>query len=111
MAEVCADTRPGWDGDPVSAAGEAIALFASPMGIVLVISTLAALRFRSQWGALVVVVLWTGLVTMVTMLDPTGVRDLAQAEGCIGSPTLFIALVAAICVGTILYTMPRETRL
>jgi len=32
------------------------------------------------------------------------------AVRCLGSPTLFIAAVAAICVGMILYTAPTEAR-
>ena len=34
----------------------------------------------------------------------------AVKEGCIGSPTLFIGVVAAICVAMILYTAPRAER-
>jgi hypothetical protein len=29
-----------------------------------------------------------------------------MAEGCVGSPALFIGIIAAICVGTIFYTAP-----
>ncbi|MEO0390426.1 MAG: hypothetical protein AAF218_05740, partial [Pseudomonadota bacterium] len=76
-------------------------------GLFLLISTIAALRFRSQWGGVAVVVGWTAFATLLTMADPTGMRADAQAEGCIGSASLFIALAAAISVGTIFYTAPR----
>lgn len=106
-AEVCETTRPGWDGTPVGPVQEAVFLFSTPFSLALILASLLAIRFRYQWGALAVVVLWTVVVTMVSMADPTGVRDLAIAEGCAGSATLFIGLVAAICVGMILYTTPR----
>ncbi len=56
------------------------------------------------------VVGWTFWVSLISMADPTGTREIARAEGCIGSPTLFIALVAAICVATILYTASLTRR-
>ncbi|MEO0403027.1 MAG: hypothetical protein AAF214_11680 [Pseudomonadota bacterium] len=107
-ADVCDKERPLWDGAPVSAVGEAIGLFTTPAGVFLIAATALALALRSQWGGLVAVLLWTGFITFVTMADPGGLRSDAMIEGCIGSPTLFIAAVAAICVGTVLYTMPRQ---
>ena len=109
LAEVCAEARPGWDGVQVSAAMEAFTLFTSPAGLALLALSVIALRFRSQWIGLVAVLLWTGFITLVTMADPTGVRAPAMAEGCIGAPTLFIVLAAAICVAIVLYTKPRPS--
>jgi len=91
-AQVCDQQRPGWDGTPVSGLDEALQLMASPLSLIAIGATLLALRFRSQWGGVAVVVLWTGLVSMITMFEPT----------------LFIAAVAAICVATIIYTAPRS---
>jgi hypothetical protein len=108
LAEVCSAQRPDWDGTPVSALDEALWLMASPITVILIVATLLALRFRSQWGGVAIVVLWTGLVSVLTMLDPTGTRAPGLAEGCIGSPTLFIAAVTAICIATILYTAPSS---
>ncbi len=108
-AEVCDKARPGWDGAHVGVVGEAISLFLSPAGVALLLLSLIALRFRHQWVGLAAVILWTVFITVVTMADPTGVRGLAMAEGCIGAPTLFIAAVAAICVGIVLYTKPRKS--
>jgi hypothetical protein len=110
MTEICAQNRPDWDGIPVSGLQEALALATSPAGLILITLTLLAFRFRHQWGALVILVLWVGYVSLLTMADPTGTRALAQAEGCIGSPTLFIGAVAAICIGMIYYTTPSEAR-
>ena len=107
-AEVCETQRPDWDGVPVTALGEAGMLFVTPFGLLLLAFTLLALRFRSQWMGLGAVLGWTGYITLVTMADPTGARVQAMAEGCVGSPTLFILAVAAICVGTVIYTMPRK---
>ncbi|MEM6940673.1 MAG: hypothetical protein AAF943_06420 [Pseudomonadota bacterium] len=108
-AEVCADTRPGWKGGPVSAFDEALFLAMTPAALVLILASALAVRFRHQWGALIVVVLWSIFVSFIALGDPTGVRALEIAEGCIGSPALFIAGVAAICGGMIYYTTPRES--
>ena len=107
-AEVCDKMRPNWDGTATTAMGEALALFLSPGGLFLLAATAVALVLRSQWGGLVVVLLWTGFITLVTMADPSGSRAPGLVEGCVGPPTLFIALAAAICVGTVLYTLPRK---
>jgi len=111
LAEVCDKARPSWDGQPVSTFQEAIFLFSTFPSLILLVATAAALRFRSQWGGLAVVVLWTMLITVFTATDPTGTGEFALSEGCVGSPALFIVAVAAICVGTVLYTLPRKTRL
>ncbi len=107
LAEVCDKERPDWDGMPVSAIAEAVILFLSPLGLILLACTALAVRYRSQWGGVAITVGWTGFATLVTMADPSGVRALAQAEGCIGPSSLFVALAAAISAGTILYTAPR----
>lgn len=105
-AEVCDKERPSWDGEPVNAVQEALFLFSTPAALVLILASMLAIRFRHQWGGLIVVLLWTLMVSLVSMADPTGTADLARAEGCTGSPALFIAAVAAICVAMILYTAP-----
>jgi hypothetical protein len=110
LAEVCDKTRPSWDGEPVNAFGEAVFLFSSPAALLLVLGSLIVIRFRHQWGALGIVVLWTLLVSLISMGDPTGLKEFEVAEGCIGSPVLFIGVVTAICVGMILYTTPRQDR-
>ncbi|MGB7318701.1 MAG: hypothetical protein WBC85_12110 [Planktotalea sp.] len=109
-AGVCDKARPNWDGIPVTGVGEAIALASAPASLVLFALTLLAIRFRNQWAALVVLILWVGYASLLTMADPTGISVLAQAEGCIGSPTLFITAVTAICIGMIMYTTPKEAR-
>ncbi len=88
---------------------EAIALFSSPFALVLLVASALCLRFKSQWGGVVVVVLWTALISLITFADAGG-RAAGVAEGCIGSPTLFIAIVAAISVIVILYTVPRTPK-
>lgn len=111
LAAVCTTERPGWDGTPANAISEALFLASSLPAIVLIVATALALRFRSKWGGLAVVSGWSILISLrVFGTDPTGTRQKATIEGCIGSPTLFIALVAAICIATILYTAPTERR-
>ena len=107
LAGTCAVSHPNWDGTPVGMAEEALALAMSPAALILICMSMLALRFKSQWGALMTVLLWTGFLSLITMLDPTGSRVAAQAEGCIGSPALFIGLVIALCALLVMHTMPR----
>lgn len=109
-AEVCDKERSGWDGTPVTAVGEAIALFSNPVSLVLLLVTALAIRFRSQWGALAVCVAWTGWVSLIAFVDTGGIRSAALAEGCIGSPTLFIVIACTLCVAAVLYTAPRPAK-
>ncbi len=104
-AHDCAVQRPGWDGAPVSAVQEAVFLASSPAALVLFLGTVAAIRFKSHWGSLAVVLGWTAFATFLTMLAPAS-RSAATVEGCVGSPALFIGIIAAICVGMIIYTAP-----
>ncbi|MEL6809133.1 MAG: hypothetical protein AAFO97_15275 [Pseudomonadota bacterium] len=112
-AEVCDKVRPFWTpGAQATSLDELIGLMATPPSLVLLVLTALAVRFRHQWGALVVVLAWTAWVSVIAFVGFGGeTQALAMAEGCIGSPALFIAVVTAICVGMILYTAPRETRL
>ena len=111
FAGACEALRPGWDGAPVTAFGEALHLFSAPPALILLGGTIIALRFRSQWGGLAVTVLWSALVWFIVFgPDPSGDRRAAALEGCMGSPALFIAIVAAISVATILYTAPVRGR-
>lgn len=110
LAEVCDEVRPGWDGAPATAWSEALFLAGTVPVLVLILASAVVFRFRSQWGGLVVVVLWTILITLLSMIDPGGLRAVARAEGCVGSLALFIAAAAAICVAIILYTAPIKKR-
>jgi hypothetical protein len=107
----CASFRPDWSGDEVSALSEALLLFQTPAALVLLLASALVLRFRSAWGALAVFVGWSLLVSAFTFFDPTGgTRTAAMAEGCVGSPTLFIAIALGISVGLILYTGQPEKK-
>ena len=109
-AKVCDKERPDWNGTPVTAVGEAIALFSNPVSLVLLMVTALAVRFRSQWGALAVCLAWTGWVSLVAFMDTGGIRSAALAEGCIGSPTLFIVIACTLCVAAVIYTAPRPAK-
>lgn len=111
LADVCAAMRPGWTpGTPATAWGEMLALMITPPSLVLLLASALCIRLRHQWGALIVVLLWSLWVSYIAMSAPDALRAAAIAEGCIGRPTLFIALVAAICIGMILYTTRRPAR-
>ncbi|WP_135505948.1 hypothetical protein [Roseovarius aestuariivivens] len=103
FAQSCADLRPGWDGAPVSALSEALLLFSTPLSLFLILATTLVLRFRSNWGALALAVGWSLQVWLVTFVLPS---EAARAEGCIGSPALFILAAAALAIGAVIYTGP-----
>ncbi|MCR9114981.1 MAG: hypothetical protein NXH84_17005 [Rhodobacteraceae bacterium] len=104
-AGVCETLRPTWDGTPVSAWQEAIWLLGTPISLFLLLASALVIRFRRSWAALAVILAWSFLVSAFTFYDPTGgQRTAAAAEGCVGSPVLFIAVVGAICVGLLVYT-------
>lgn len=111
LAEVCSDVRPFVSpGAPGTAFTEMVSLMGTPPSLILLVLSALAIRFRWQWAALGVVVLWSVWVSLVAMQTPDGPLLLAVEEGCIGPPTLFIALVAAICGGMMLYTAPRKAK-
>ena len=109
LAQVCEQVRPLWSpGSEATGLGELIALMGTPPSLALLIASALAFRFRHQWGALVVVVLWTVWSSIVALSEPGETMQNAINEGCVGAPTLFIVAVVAICVGLILYTAPRN---
>lgn len=111
LAEVCDKVRPLWTtGTPATAWDELIGLMATPPSLALLLMSAVAVRFRHQWGTLLVVVAWSAWVSVVALSAPDDIRQAAIAEGCIGSPVLFIIVVAAICGGMILYTSRRTER-
>ncbi len=106
-AEVCDKERPNWiPGEEASAISEAIALFSTLPALALLMATALCIRFRSQWGSLLTVLLWTGLVSLVVLAPGDPIHQAAVSEGCVGSPALFASTVIAICAGLVLYTMP-----
>ena len=108
LAEVCDKVRPHWTpGTGQTAWGEMIALMGTPPSLALLLLSAIALRFRHEWGALIVVVLWTMWASLVVFSGADGdIQRMALQEGCIASPSLFIAAVAAISVGMIVYVAP-----
>ncbi len=114
-ANACETERPYWTpGAPATVLDELIHLAMSPLTIGLAILTVLAVRFRSKWGGLIVCLMWSFLASILAFgWVPAGRAELRAAaitEGCIGSPALFIGLVAAICVAMILFTTPPERR-
>ncbi|MGX9356442.1 hypothetical protein ACS3SW_15140 [Roseobacteraceae bacterium S113] len=109
-ASFCDTERPNWDGSPATQLDEAITLFMAPTGLFLIGATAVAVLFRHAIGAGIACVMWAFYVTAIIMRgDPAYM--MAAMEGCIGQPTLFVALAAAICLSAVIYTMRREKRL
>ncbi len=105
-AEVCATQRPNWNGTPATALDEALSLFLTTPSLLLLAATVLALRFNSQWGGLVTILLWTGLVSF-RVLMPMEANAAGMAQGCIGPPWLFIGIVIALCAILVLRTSPK----
>jgi Na+/proline symporter len=111
LAEVCDKVRPFVGaGETGTALTEAASLMATPPSLVLLLLSAVAIRLRWQWAALGIVVLWSIWVSLVAMAAPDPAMQSAIDAGCVGPPTLFIALVAAICGGMILLTAPRKAK-
>lgn len=109
-AEVCETQRPRWDGLPVTLMDEAIAMFSTVPSLILIVGTMLVIRRRSVWGGLAVVLGWSTLLTALISYDPSGLREIARAEGCIGDPVLFIGAVIVICGVILFFTAPRNPR-
>ncbi|MBS0126378.1 hypothetical protein [Thetidibacter halocola] len=113
LAATCDTLRPLWDptGGPANALDEALHMAASPVSLVLLLVTALAVRLRNQWVGLAAVCGWSILASLRVFAPGGGeTTQMAATEGCIASPALFIAVVAAICVATILYTAPSQGR-
>lgn len=108
-AQACTLQRPNWDGTPVTAVGELLYLLQTPIVLLLVIATALAIRFRSEWGGLAVVVGWSLSTFLATGWGSDGTtRTAAMDEGCIGNATLFILVATMVCIGVVLYTAPLK---
>ena len=107
FAQACETLRPNWDGVPLSAFDEAIVLFASIPAMALLVASAIVVRTRNQWAALGIVVLWVILASIVSFGD-TDIQQEAMIEGCMGSTTLYLAIVGAICIALVAYTAPRK---
>ena len=111
VAEVCNKVRPFVGADePGTVFTEAVSLMGTPPSLILLVLTALAIRFRWQWISLGVVVLWSIWLSLIAMSAPDATMLQAIEEGCVGEPTLFIGLVAAICGGMMLYTAPRKAK-
>ena len=106
LAEVCDKVRPMWrPGSPATALDEMLGLMGTPPSLALLVLSALVLRFRHSGGALAVTVLWSLWVSVVVFFGmDEEVQQMAAAEGCIGSPALFVLAVAVLCGAMIVYT-------
>ena len=101
--------RPNWDGNPVTAFEELFYIMQTPVVLLLIVATALTVRFRSEWGGLVVVVGWSLTTFLATGWgEMEAIKAAEIAEGCAGSKTLFIIFAALVCVGVVLYTAPLK---
>ena len=109
QADVCGVLRPNWDGQPLNAFDELVVLFQTPLVLILVLASALAVRFRSEWAGLAVVVGWSIASYLALGVNDTD-HGQAQIDGCIGNPSLFIAVAGVIGIGVVLYTAPLRKR-
>lgn len=89
--------------------GEFLYFLQTPLVLLLVLATALAVRFRREWAGVAVVVGWSlGTFLLTGTGGSYGVMDLGRVEGCVGSPSIFIAVAVAVCIGVVLYTAPRR---
>lgn len=94
---------------PVTPWGEFLILLQTPVVLLLILATALVIRFRLEWAGLLVVVGWS--LSTYLVLDWAGtdsVRQSGMAEGCIGSPSIFIVVAVMVCIGVVLYTAPLK---
>ena len=106
-AQVCETLRPDWSGPPETMVGEALFLVTTVPSVALMCLTVLAFRLRHQWLALAATVGWTLYASIIAMPTEGSLHIAARSEGCVGSPALFIAVIAVISVGMITYCRPR----
>lgn len=109
FAAVCDTARPNWNGTPATAVSEALYLFMSPVSLFLIAALCVAVIFRHKMGATITVLLWSFYLSFVIFPDQTGGTAIAMQEGCIGSPTLYIALSAVLSIAAIAYVFKGAT--
>lgn len=108
-SEACDKLRSGWDDLPVSAFGELLYMLQTPVVLLLIVATALAVRFRSEWGGLIVVVGWSLSTFLATGWGDLGdMKAAARIEGCVGNSTGFIVFAVLVCVGVVLYTAPLK---
>ena len=109
LAEACGTLRPNWDGTSVSAVDELLTVMQTPIVLLLIVATALAVRFRNEWGGLLVVVGWSlSTYLVIGWGSINALRDAAILEGCIGNPSLFVGVAAMVCIGVVLYTAPLK---
>ncbi len=112
IAEVCDKERPLWDGKTATAFDEVIHLAASPIVWLIVAITVitALIGWRLLWA--VTALLWlavaAALLSEALLPNPSGIRDLAIAEGCIGPPHLAFASTGLLALITFTQVFNRR---
>ncbi len=94
LANACKTVRPAWSGETVGLIGEAFNLVFSSGGIVLIIMMILAFRFRHLWFSIIIAscAFLLAFMNFYAWRNPVGIDVDARQEGCIGEPTLAIAV-------------------
>lgn len=95
----------------MTALSEFLWLLQTPIVLLLIIGTALAVRFRHEWGGLIVVVGWSLATFLITGWgSQDGATAAAMIEGCVGPSWLFIGMACALCIGVVVYTAPLKKR-
>ncbi|MDX8355371.1 hypothetical protein [Cognatiyoonia sp. IB215182] len=99
-AEVCDKVRPGWnpaDG-PINQFEDLTLFFIEPLGLIVLVLTVAAVLLRKTWIASITVTLLFAIMVLniSTWIEADDVTNSANSEGCITAPILTTTTLIAI---------------
>lgn len=103
LAEVCDKIRPGWvvANGPQSAAEETAYVLFSPVGIGVLGILAVALIFPRRWLAILAVLPAFALCALLALGRRGEMSALAITEGCVGSITPTLLILALLCAVTL----------
>ncbi len=100
-AEVCDKVRPGWNpaDSPITQFKDLGLFLTEPLGLIVLLQTLAAVLLRKIWIANISAMLLFAVVALKisTWIDSDDVTNLAISEGCIAAPVLTTIILIALC--------------
>ena len=104
-AEVCDKVRPAWnpaDGS-VSQLDDLVLFLVEPLGLIVLVLTLAGVLLRKIWFTAIVVTLLIAIIALdiSTWVAADDITNLALVEGCIAAPVLTTITLTAM--GTIVF--------
>ncbi|MDX8355656.1 hypothetical protein SLH47_25130 [Cognatiyoonia sp. IB215182] len=101
VAEVCDKVRPAWNpaNGPINQFEDLALFFIEPLGLIVLVLTIAAILLRKIWLTAIVVALLFAVTALniSTWIEADDVTNFAISEGCIAAPVLTTITLIAIC--------------